>query len=291
MNGNIDKITIEPSDIMLLVNDAWNKSFAKVATNKKAIAERGWFPYNRKLLQHPDIATTKPVESITDSQETYLLYETCDLSPSSQISDVTLPTFDQQYVSRRSVPYQVNRDKGMGMHVLSHIVRENDIMLARQRIDKEKKAGEREMTKLHQIKKISAANIVRCGHYVIGKDIADEIMDRQIKREQAEHEKRMKQEAQYLKRHGKAKHIINSKKDRRTWTKMDYRTILMALKVKGDAKLPNDIKDLSLLYDAWKDREVGAILVEQDSQMTEEDDNEEMGGFVPTQNTMGGISF
>lgn len=133
LNGNIDKMTIEPSDIMLLVNEAWNKSFARVATNKKAIAERGWFPYNRKLLQHPDILTTKPVESITDSQETYLSFEAHDLSPSSQMSDLTLPTFDPQYVSSRSIPCQVNLDKGMGLTVLSHIVRENDIMLAGQR--------------------------------------------------------------------------------------------------------------------------------------------------------------
>lgn len=65
----------------------------------------------------------------------------------------------------------------------------------------------------------------------------------------------------------------------------------MALKVKGDAKLPNDIKELSSLYDAWKDRKVGDIMVEQDSQMTEEENNEHTSGFVPTENTMGGIRF
>ena len=116
---------------MPLVNEAWSKSFARVNTNKKAMAEQGWFPYNQKLLQHPDITITKHLASVTDSQETYLCMEAHDLSPTSQLSDLTLPTFDQQYVSRRSVPCHVNLDKGMGMHVLSHIVRENDIMLAR----------------------------------------------------------------------------------------------------------------------------------------------------------------
>jgi hypothetical protein len=161
--------------------------------------------------------------------------------------------------------------------------------IARHRIENEKKSGERKVTTLQQIKKISAANIVRCGHYVIGKDIADEIMDWQIKREQVEHEKKIKREAQYMKRHAKAKEIIDSK-GRPAWTKTDYHTILMAMKVKGDAKLPTNLQDLSKLYDNWKDRKVGIIVEDQESLVTEEG-GEEMGCMMPVQNSLGGILF
>ena len=37
---------IEPYEIVLIVNYAWERSFSRVATNKKAIAKRGWHPFN-----------------------------------------------------------------------------------------------------------------------------------------------------------------------------------------------------------------------------------------------------
>ena len=44
------KPTIDTTDIIPIVNIAWNKSFAKVASNKKAICKRGWLPFNQALL-------------------------------------------------------------------------------------------------------------------------------------------------------------------------------------------------------------------------------------------------
>jgi hypothetical protein len=49
------ELEILPTDIIPIVNYAWNGSFDNVETNKKAILERGWFPLNRMLLLHSDI--------------------------------------------------------------------------------------------------------------------------------------------------------------------------------------------------------------------------------------------
>jgi hypothetical protein len=46
-------LTIEKYVIMTLMNWAWNKSFARVESNKKAIYDRGWSPRNRALLDYP----------------------------------------------------------------------------------------------------------------------------------------------------------------------------------------------------------------------------------------------
>ena len=35
---------------MLLINSAWNNSFARIDTNKKDITDRGWGPYNRNMF-------------------------------------------------------------------------------------------------------------------------------------------------------------------------------------------------------------------------------------------------
>jgi hypothetical protein len=58
---------LERCDIVRIVNIARQKSFARVDTNLKAIAERGWGALNYVLLDHPELQETKDrVESIND---------------------------------------------------------------------------------------------------------------------------------------------------------------------------------------------------------------------------------
>jgi hypothetical protein len=47
--------TLERSDIVRIVNIAWQKSFARVDTNLKAISESGCPPLNYVILDHPDL--------------------------------------------------------------------------------------------------------------------------------------------------------------------------------------------------------------------------------------------
>jgi hypothetical protein len=48
-------IELIPSDIIPIVNFAWEGSFESKENNKKAIFERGWNPLNRMLLLHPEL--------------------------------------------------------------------------------------------------------------------------------------------------------------------------------------------------------------------------------------------
>ena len=50
-----DRSTIEPHDIIGIINYAWSKLFSKVESNKKTIPDRGWYPYNRNLIIDPPI--------------------------------------------------------------------------------------------------------------------------------------------------------------------------------------------------------------------------------------------
>jgi hypothetical protein len=52
------EFTINKHDIMGLVRTAWDKSFGRVETNRKAIADRGWGPLNYCLLDHPELQET-----------------------------------------------------------------------------------------------------------------------------------------------------------------------------------------------------------------------------------------
>ena len=52
-------IAVEKEDIVDLVSKAWDESFAHIATNQKAVAERGWGLLNYNLLLlHPEIQLT-----------------------------------------------------------------------------------------------------------------------------------------------------------------------------------------------------------------------------------------
>jgi hypothetical protein len=48
------------TDVVPLVNYAFERSFRDTRKAKKAIAARGWNPLNYALLLHPDVASTKP---------------------------------------------------------------------------------------------------------------------------------------------------------------------------------------------------------------------------------------
>jgi len=60
----MDSPGIYPTDIMSIVNDAWDHSFSLVVSNQKAIADRGWGPLNYALLDNDDIKCT-----MTDSEK------------------------------------------------------------------------------------------------------------------------------------------------------------------------------------------------------------------------------
>ena len=67
------ELTINKVDIVGLVNTAWDNSFANIATNKKAIYERGWYPLNYNVLLHPEIQLTQPQQNINAPTETATL--------------------------------------------------------------------------------------------------------------------------------------------------------------------------------------------------------------------------
>jgi len=62
---------INKTDVVKLVKDAWNVSFARVETNRKAVLHRGWGPkaLNMNVLKHKEIMGTMP-SAMTKSNST-----------------------------------------------------------------------------------------------------------------------------------------------------------------------------------------------------------------------------
>ena len=53
-----------PTDIIILINEDWVNSFTEVQSNKKAIAERVWLPYNQNLIIHKQLCDTTNIKYI-----------------------------------------------------------------------------------------------------------------------------------------------------------------------------------------------------------------------------------
>jgi hypothetical protein len=53
---------LETYEIVVIMNEASKKSFARVEFNEDAITAHGWYPLTRNLCDHPDFSATKENE-------------------------------------------------------------------------------------------------------------------------------------------------------------------------------------------------------------------------------------
>jgi hypothetical protein len=70
---------LERHDVVGLVHRAWNKSFARVDSNKKAIANRGWGPLTYNLLDHPELKQQNKKDIVEAA------YNNCRMSNNNQL--------------------------------------------------------------------------------------------------------------------------------------------------------------------------------------------------------------
>mmetsp|Transcript_22655 Transcript_22655/g.49064 ORF Transcript_22655/g.49064 Transcript_22655/m.49064 type:complete len:174 (-) Transcript_22655:369-890(-) len=66
------RLSLEPTDIIPLLNWIFHKSYGDERSNRKAVADRGWYPANRKLLEHKELvddSATCAAPEVKDSSE------------------------------------------------------------------------------------------------------------------------------------------------------------------------------------------------------------------------------
>ena len=72
----LKSIEIERYNVISIVNYAWERSFKREETNKRAIAERGWNPLNCALLLYKKVIKTKKQTVVSPIEHTKSLWET-----------------------------------------------------------------------------------------------------------------------------------------------------------------------------------------------------------------------
>ena len=271
--------TIEPYEIIGIVNYAWERSFANVQTNKKAICERGWFPYNRNLMTYQCLrATMTTVEKENESLDTsrgiipsHLMHNSTDL--------VAVPTFDPALaiVPYRSEQQVVNFSSGTAAFCLDKMVSTHDLMTARERIKENRDEGLAMSDKLKKIKTITAGQLFKAKGCRIGKDIFQihkENMAKDLHEQQTSLRKRKDEYEAHL---AASAQLLATGKDINSMTNKELTVLIRPLKRKEDGAMPTRKTDLLAKYIQWKERPLLTFQLETGAEVTDELDthNEE----------------
>ena len=178
----MDVPSILPTDISPMINHAWERSFAQVESNKKAISDRGWSPLNYNLLTNkqnlPTITASESIElhsmmknksSTTTTvcshtqQSSFTpgisIIDTASLSELTDDQEMNYnPFYIQQGVPNTvvTVSSKLNFTTGRAAHVARTLLHESDILEARERNKTNAQKGKEIKNKLEKAKKLTA---------------------------------------------------------------------------------------------------------------------------------------
>jgi hypothetical protein len=258
----MEEIGIVSSDIIPLIVYAWNRSFARVKTNKKAILERGWFPYNRVLLIDPEIR-----DSMTREEERQEMREGLYPYHREALKEKELkkdwPSLDDNLLTQSnsfsSIP-SPNMQSGTAQIVLCRIARRNDLNAARKAAKDNKVKGTTLKTRLEQSKKISSTVITSNGTHRLGKTVREVVFENRLKHQKILAQIKQNHINTYLQWVKDAEIMMNATKDKidkkgkKGYTVKEMTVLLKPKKRKEDGRMPTKCDDLLAVFDLWMGR-------------------------------------
>ena len=209
-----------PTDVIPIVNYSWDRSMAKVESNKKAIAERGWNPLNRNLLCVAEVLKTKQGTDSTAQDSAPVVEQTLD----------------------------VNTDTGTAAELFDKLLDKKNNDAARQR------AREREAA----IKWATSGAVFKNSQVGLHRGAVLENQRLVLAAKQADESRAArKRKQEILNKKAKAQKIRERTEDQ--WTVSDLKAMCTYKKVKGDpplkeAKGANERVTLSSWWDDRRDR-------------------------------------
>lgn len=226
---------LEQSDVMPLLNRSFH-AFQDVDSNRKAISERGWYPLNRALLNHPSLARPTTSE-VTENDGT------------GSTTSATTTTTTTTAAGSRTVSININA----GGQAAGYL----DAMLEEQRrknrlddnVRRRREGGMSARELLEKSKALTAGVVVATGNYSLNdKSLCDYVNDK--------HEKKMAEEARVLamRKKRKRKQIQDVNDLRKTFghesvhqfaqfNKDQCGKYLQYKKRKSDDKMPDDLEE------------------------------------------------
>ena len=190
----MDVPSILPTDIIPIINFAWERSFAQVESSKKVISDRGWCPLNCNPLTNKQILPTMTMSESIELQSmiksnaslskticsiTQQSSSTPELSmmKSTSLSELTddqemnyNPFYMQRVPHTVTVASKLNFKTGRAAHVARTLLHESDILEAREQNKTNVEKGKEAKIKLERAKKLTAMLNFRSFGCKIGED-------------------------------------------------------------------------------------------------------------------------
>ncbi|KAI2506247.1 hypothetical protein MHU86_8182 [Fragilaria crotonensis] len=216
------EFAIEKIDIVYLVHQAWLQSFARVESNKKAIADRGWNPLTYNCLLHPEILATKYQHNTTGASN----IEQSATSPTSL-----------------AITEKLNLSQGLAGSYIDAIVetRMRDDACNGVNLDEiRRKQKQSAIDAMETGKRITAGRLVASGSHALGPDLFKKIADREMVRDEEECEKVRKKIREFRTLQDKVSGIQALNKQHDQMTVSELRTMVLWYKRPTDSSAPTN---------------------------------------------------
>ena len=243
-------LQLVPTDIIPLVNLCWDDSFANVRTNKKAIVERGWAPFNRNLLLNKEIRATMIENDVRDEKE-------CNLVPKRFFQLTNNEQSNDNPVGAEATPSpstQLNYNSSIGMHVVTTLLGEEAKLKGREKLKEMRDSGVSMNLKYKNCKQITSAQIIRnTGNYGCNAELVAEVRRRRQVKIHEEQVKQQKKDAKYFELCRKADEVLSVQSLPELMTVKQLKEVLAPLKVsdKVDGAMPKTKGQLVSLFHRW----------------------------------------
>ena len=171
-------LKLTSTDVMVLINESWGPSFGNKNTNKNAIANHGWFPFNRMLLNNDETkATMTDIERTEREAKSWRMKPINDTNKNLHVSQ--MPTMCKDFTAPKinNTP-KLNFAGGFSAVCFKRITQHSDVHQARERILKRKNEGSSIKEGLSKEQKLTAGNLVNASANRLGKDTLELMIER-----------------------------------------------------------------------------------------------------------------
>jgi hypothetical protein len=200
---------IERHDAVRLTHRAWNHSFARVDSNKKAVVERGWGPLTYNLLDNEELTRKKDNKAVSSAYQLALLHGKENVDPSI-----------------------LNFDAGTSKTVMDRIVESKirDRALNRARTEQVEAIQTQRMEVFHTCMRMTAGVAFNAGVVDLSDGrIHERVLEQTRNREQAELQAIEKRKQQYENAKNKVNAIREKSSDPNKWNASELQTMVVTV--------------------------------------------------------------
>ena len=204
------------TDLIPLINIAWQQSFARILKNRNALADRGWNPLNKCLLLHEDLRAT--MTKSEKSHQYHLSHEiiipkTTIVTDETTISSGSITRSDSSslvvnsnhpfnsLLSEASIGHSTADDlnfaSGESLRCLKAILTQDQLHEARERIREDMDNGKSIKDQLKANSRLSAGILFKSGSTRLGKTVFDICRENIADKRQQAIDKMRKEEDEY----------------------------------------------------------------------------------------------